>query len=315
MKTKAIAEFNTSAGRGNIMRLKDMARSRNLDVTKMTQRFTLEGALRRICESEHAGDFGVKGGAVMFFHEGVDPARGRMTRDIDIQVRGFTGTIHDFKDIIREVLAAVPAIDDGIRFHADALEVATEKGDELPVPGGKLVCPVQIAGEVHQFKVDVGFYPVERKEVLELRECPSLLPKQLSPFPVWCQPAEYSFADKVHAACRQGKGNDRIRDLYDLYLFATKPGFRDELAAEALQAVLPLYASQRYGGEMPASVADIPALSAEYAAAHREQWNGLRTGNTWPLEMPDLDTVLSTIRSRLEPILAAANHQNFGVAA
>jgi hypothetical protein len=315
MKIKPIAEFNTGTGRGNIMRLKELARSCTLDVSKTVQRFTLEGALRRICESEHASDFGVKGGAVMFFHEGISPAHGRTTRDVDIQVRGFEGTIHDFKEIIREVLASVPAIDDGIRFHVDALEVATEKGDELPVPGGKLVCPVQIAGEVHAFKVDVGFYPLERKEVLELRECPSLLPKQLSPFPVWCQPAEYSFADKVHAACRQGKGNGRIRDCYDLYLFVTKPGFRDELAAEALQAVFPLYASQRYGGEMPASVADIPALSAEYAAAHKEQWDGLRTGNTWPLEMPDLDTVLETIRDRLEPILAAAHNQNFGVAA
>lgn len=315
MKVKAIEEFNTSAGRGNAMRIKEQARARKLEVTKLIQRFTLEAGLRRIFASDHADEFGVKGGAVMFFHEGVEPALGRATRDIDLQVRGFEGTIHDFKTILKEVLAANPAIDDGVRFHVDALEVATEKGEDLPVPGGKLVCPVQIAGEIHQFKVDVGFYPLERKEVMEIRDCPSLLPKQLSPFPVYCQPKEYSFADKVHAACRQGAGNGRIRDYYDMYLYALSPDFRDDVAAEALQAVFPLYASQRYGGEMPSTVADIPALSPGFAAEHAQQWDGLRTGNTWPVQMPDLVTVIETIRARLEPILAAANTQTFGVAA
>lgn len=315
MKAKPISDFNTGAGRGNAMRLKDMARARNLDVTKLIQRFTIEAGLRRIFASEHADAFGVKGGAVMFFHEGVDPAVGRTTRDIDIQVRGFAGTIHDFKSILKEVLATVPVIDDGIRFHVDALEVATEKGEDLPVPGGKLVCPVQIAGEVHQFKVDVGFYPLERREVLEVRECPSMLPKQLLPFPVYCQPKEYSFADKIHAACRQGQGNGRIRDYYDLYLYVTGADFRDDVAAEALKAVFPLYASQKYGGQLPSSVAAIPALSAAYAAEHAKQWDDLRIGNTWPIAMSDLDIVLSTIRDRLEPILAAANTPAFGVAA
>ena len=301
----------TGAGTGNFVRLKSLAQSRGRDVQSVVTRFSLEAALRRIFTSEHASKFGVtslKGGSLMFFSEGVDPVDGRATRDIDLQIGGFAGTMEELATIMKAVLSEVPAVDDGVRFDTEHLVVTgTRDGG---VPGGSVETTVQIGRAVVRFKVDVGFYPLAAAEELELVDYPSLLPSQLSPIPVYRQPMECSIADKFHAAVRHGAGTGRLRDFYDVYVMMTRCQLDDDRIVAALRKTFPLY-----GSELPASVDDIAAYSDQFAAENAGRWGALRERSGWAVDVPDLATVVSTIRNRIGPLLERPNEPVYGVAA
>ena len=175
----------TKIGQGNFARLQQLGRAHKIGPDKLAQRFALEASIRRIFTSEHAHRFGVtslKGGSLMFLAEGVDPVAGRSTSDIDIQIDGFAGTMTELADIMRQVLADVPAIDDGVRFDIEGLKVLNTR--EGGVPGGAVTCTAQVGNTVIKFKCDVGFYSAEHSATLIDEDYPSLLPSQLSPIKI-----------------------------------------------------------------------------------------------------------------------------------
>src|SRR5690606_26725422 len=142
----------------------------------------------------HAERFGymtLKGGSLMYFSEGVEPINGRPTKDIDIELSGYQGSLEELKSILAEVLSSVPSPDDGVRFHVDALS-ANQVAENRAVPGGSISCPVQIGQSVYVFKVDAGFHPIEHREDIIEREYVSLIPKKMPGFPVPCRPLEYA---------------------------------------------------------------------------------------------------------------------------
>lgn len=254
----------TKAGLGNFARLRDAAKAVNKDVTLVTRKFALEAAIRRIFASEHADRFGVaslKGGSLMFLSEGVDPIHARATKDVDLQLGQFDGTVAELKEILRDALASVPATDDGARFDVEGLNIEAIR--DGGVPGGTLETTVQIGRAVVKFRVDVGFYSMEDADVLEDAVLPSLLPG-LEPIKIRRQPVEYSIADKLHAAARKGMGNSRLRDFYDMYVFSTRCQLDDDRLEAALRRVFPLYAD----APMPASWDEIPAYTDEYVQAN-----------------------------------------------
>lgn len=199
-----------------------------------------------------------------------------------------------------------------IRFRVDTLEVTTERVGA--VPGGTIKCAVQLGNTVVMFKCDVGLYPLEMKEAMELREFPSLLSKQLLPFPVWCQPREYALADKLHAAVRQGGGTGRMRDFYDMAVMIQSGSLDTAVAATALQKTFALYGTQRYGSDMPCSVDEIEALSSDFVEDHAADWDKMRSTHGWAVPMPNFATVISSIRDFVQPVLDIAN-PSIGVAA
>jgi Domain of unknown function (DUF1814). len=304
-------DFVTKAGVGNAARLKSIAQQHGMRVDLLQQRFALEGAVRRIFTSDHAHRFGVpslKGGALMFFSEGVDPIHGRATTDIDLQLDGFAGTMEELAAIMRDVLATIPAIDDGVRFDVSTVRVlGTRDGG---VPGGAVTAVAQIGNAVIKFKADVGFYAPEHSETLEEADYPSLLPGQLLPVRIWRQPVEYAIADKVHAAVQHQDENTRMRDYYDLFVFCSRDLIRDDVLATAFAKSWPLYSQN----PIPL-MEDIKAYSEEFAAANAEAWDQMRTTLRLAVPVPDLATVCRTIRDRIGPVLETINNPCLGAAA
>lgn len=228
--TRTNPELVTTVGIGNFARLKTLSKTVGKDVKTLSNRFGLEAAIRRIFASAYADRFGVpalKGGSLMFFSEGVNPAYGRGTGDIDIQIAGFDGEIDELRDIMREVLAAVPSIDDGVRFNTSELTVRSQR--EGGLRGGSIETVGQVGGDVVKLKIDVGFYDLEHAADMVAVEYPSLLPGQLSPVRIWRQPIEWAVTDKVHAAFKHAGTNTRMRDYYDLYVICTRCDLDDGL--------------------------------------------------------------------------------------
>lgn len=287
------------SGAGTFAKLKALAQKNGKPVDEVAQRFVLEAAIRRIFQSDHADKFGLatslKGGALMFFSEGVDPVLGRSTSDIDIQLSGFEGTMEELADAMREALAQVPRIDDGVRFDTEKLKVLATR--ENGIPGGSVLTLVQIGNAVIKLKADVGFYAPEMKETLEQFDYPSLLPN-MPPVRIWRQPVEYSVADKVHAACRHAGTNTRLRDYYDLYVYAT----RCQLDPDRLRQAF-AHTWQLFGDTPPANIDDVVSYGHDFVEQNSERWNGMRSGSKWAVPVPDLAEVVETIRSTISPVL------------
>ncbi|GAB5429391.1 MAG: nucleotidyl transferase AbiEii/AbiGii toxin family protein [Devosia indica] len=302
--TRTNPEFVTAAGLANAARLSAIAKKHDLRVDIVAQRFALEGAIRRIFTSDHASRFGVaslKGGALMFITEGVDPIYGRATTDIDLQLDGFAGSMDELAAIMRDVLAEIPAVDDGVRFDVSTLKVLGQR--DGGIPGGAVTCVVQLGKVVVKFKADVGFYAPEHAETLEEADYPSLLDGHLSPVRIWRQPIEYGIADKIHAAVQHGEGNTRLRDYYDIFVGAGRGLDADKLRA-ALITSWPLYG--RDG--LPPVIDDIGAFSDGFARASAEAWDQMRAQARWAVPVPDLETVCRTIRVAIGPVLADINN-------
>lgn len=293
----------TPAGLSSFAKLKAAAAKAGRGPEQITHRFALEGAIRRIFESEHADRFGMtsslKGGALMFFSEGVDPVMGRHTTDVDIQVSGFDGSFDDFADIMREVLASIPATDDGVRFDLDTLKiVGTRDGG---IPGGAIVCQAQIGTAIFKFKCDVGFYDESMKETLVEVDLPSLLPG-MPPIKILRQPVEYSIADKVHAAFRHAGTNTRLRDFYDLYVYLTRCPLNPDRLRKAFEHTFELF-----GHELPDGVDEIVTNGSEFVAANADQWRVVRDGSRWAVPVPDLAEVVDTIKQGIAPVLCSGS--------
>lgn len=305
-RVRPIPELSTSAGISNSTRLRDMARAKGVDPLTAYQRFTLEAALRRIFASGDAEDFGLvalKGGALMYFSEGVEPIMGRHTRDVDIEIMpGFAADMDDLGERLKRMLSIVLPVDDGVRFHVDALVATKVKAFDHAVPGGKITCPVQLGGQVHPFTIDVGFHDLESRRDLVVRDYEPLLPKQMETFPVQCQPREYSLADKIQASVRHGQQNTRLRDFYDMTVFFTRTTIDEDLAARALVKTF-----ETYRTPLPGGVEEMQALMPAFVEDNSEGWDAMRRTTHLAVEMPSLQEVIDLLRGRIEPILEKAN--------
>lgn len=210
----------------------------------------------------------------------------------------------ELADIMRDVLATIPAIDDGVRFDTSTVRVlGTRDGG---VPGGAVTCVAQIGNAVVKFKADVGLYSPEHSETLEEADYPSLLPTR-----IWRQPVEYAIADKVHAAVQHQDENTRMRDYYDLFVFCDRGDLDDDQLRTAFLKSWPLYSSDA----RPPVMEDIAAYADAFARANSATWDILRANSRWAIDVPDLETVCRTIRDRIGPVLADINNPSWGAAA
>lgn len=288
----------TKLGLSSHDKLSAMAKKAGRPVDQTATLYGLEAAIRRIFQGDHAERFGLstslKGGALMFFAEGTDPLHGRGTTDIDIQLGGFDGTMEDLRVIMREALASVPVIDDGVRFDVDAIKIKSQR--EGGVPGGKLTTAMQIGKSVYTLSVDVGFYDPAIKDTLIEVDFPSML--DMPPIRLYRQPIEHAVSDKCHAAHQHGIISTRLRDYYDTYVYLTKCVVDDGRLAAAFQKSWPIY-----GTPVPESLDEIEGYSEAFVAANAKRWQALRAGSKWAVAVPDLADVVALIRSRVGPAI------------
>src|SRR5690606_23967577 len=101
---------------------------------------------------------------------------------------------------------------------------------------------------------------------------------------------EYSVADKVHAACRHSGTNTRLRDYYDLYVYAT----RGSLDPDRLQAAF-AHTWELFGDTPPNDIDDLVSYGQDFVEQNSARWDDLRQRSGWSVDVPDLQEVVSKI--------------------
>lgn len=278
-------------------------------------RYALERFLSRVFGSAAAGrlhldpgrmEIGVagdavvlKGGMVMCFAEDVDPLRSRSTSDADLHLANFSGTMGDYAEILRAVLAEPSSPDDGIRWDVGGIAVARQRDERS---GGTVTIPLQIGEFPLQIRSDCTFDHRPMHAGAPVLDYPTVLPTLgLPSFSVRRVPWAFMVSDKVAAMSALGIANYRIRDYHDVHLIM---GRRRSELGDLPDVLAATYAFK--GVRLPASTAEMPALSDAFVARQGTRW--LQEGATKRYGVAlGLGEVVAELRAGLDPVLARAN--------
>lgn len=263
------------------VRLRNLARERDLDFMLLLGRYAAERFLYRLSASDEMHRFTLKGAALfrVWAEEEMRP-----TRDVDFLAAA------DHASVVAaiETMCAVPCPDDGVLFDAGALRIDLIRVDQ-PDGGLRLRLPGALGNIRLSLLIDIGFGDVVTP-ARELRDYPTLLDL---PVPrLWTYPREAMVAEKFHAMVSRGESNSRVKDLWDIACVARRFAFDGETLRGALAETFRRRAT-RFTGDRP------PALRPAYYEdpARREHWRVLHrqipTGADGPTRLADAGVELS----------------------
>ncbi len=208
-------------------RLLNGARDRGEDFQLTLLRYGAERLLYRLCQTQHAERFVLKGALLLLLWP---DQLYRPTRDIDLEGFGETAPEH-LRDVFREVCRQ-PCSEDALQFDEDSVEAAEIRA--VQEYGGVRITLSAYLGKARiHLQVDVGFgdaiTPAPRA-----RDFPTLLPLPAPRLRMY--PIETVVAEKFEAIVRLGRANSRMKDFRDLITFARRSEFDGALLSRAARA-------------------------------------------------------------------------------
>lgn len=274
-------------------RLLNIIRETGDDANLVWTRYAAERLLYRICVSEYAGDFVLKG-ALLFL-----AWTGRSHRPtVDIDFLGY-GENSD-KRLIRifRVVCGVEVEDDGLIYDPDTIKIVPiREGQEYH--GQRVSLTAFLDKARIPLQVDVGFGDVVTPGPKTITY-PTLLN---FPAPrIRSCPHETVIAEKLQTVVARGIANSRMKDFFDLYVLARDFAFEGETLAKALEATF-----RRRRTEIPQ---EAPlTLTEEFARdeVKSTQWMAFIRKSGIKQDESQLVDVLFQLRQFLVPLLKAAS--------
>ena len=271
-------------------RLLNAAKAQGVDFNQVLVRFALERILYRLCQSQHADRFLLKG--ALLFTLWYDMPH-RATRDADLLGFG-ASDLESVAQVFREIAAI--AVDDGIVFDPASLAVE-EIRKEAGYGGVRVVIASELAKARSKTQIDVGFGdavtpgPVDSVYPVLLDDLPA---PRLRAYPTYTVVAE-----KLHAIVLLGMTNSRVKDYFDLSVLLERETLDGDLLAQAIQATF-----ERRGMAVPV---ELPVgLTDEFAhdASRQALWQAFVKKNELATE--PLAAIVNRLRAALEPALKRA---------
>lgn len=203
---------------GASIRSKLLAIAKANDVYYQTilTRYFQERLIYRISQTAYRGNFYLKGGALMYVHEGF---AARPTLDIDFLGNNINNSSERIVAAFREI-CSFPCEEDGVWYDVDNItsKTITEFKD---YHGVRLSIPVKMDTISQVLTMDIGFGDVITPAPIEL-DYPRLL-EHLPGASIMAYSIETVIAEKMHAIIDLADQNSRMKDFYDLYiLLSTK---------------------------------------------------------------------------------------------
>ncbi len=267
-------------------RLKDHARATGADMNRRRQVLVFERFLVRACEV-FGEDIVLKGG----FGLELRLAHARTTRDVDLGVRGFSGSLLDrlrkageldLGEPLRFTVVEDPRqpdiLNEGARYEGKRFRV------EARIAGRRY-------GQPFGVDVAVGDPVVGTPGTLQTSGLLSFV--GIEPVAVSVLPVETHVAEKLHAyTMPRSRPNSRVKDLPDLALLATVGALHESVLRRALHTTFGFRGSH----DLPECIPDPPL---EWGAVYR------RMARADSLPWESIDVLLGAVRRFLEPVLVA----------
>ncbi|MNU29004.1 hypothetical protein D3C71_174510 [compost metagenome] len=278
-----------------LARLKNVSRETGMDMPNVLRKYAHDRLLKLMHDNGTSEMFCLKGGVLLgvLFEGNVY----RPTHDLDFNGMKEGMSLADLEKLIIETCSSHDG-SDGLMFRTDTIR--TVKDRDGIVPGGKLSFDAVIATTRIQLKIDVGYGNVITPSAQPII-VPTILPDLVPPVPFAAYPLETTIAEKMHAMCRHGVANTRIKDYFDIYIMSKSFEFIGDELAQAIRNTFNQHST------------DIPQT---FSALSDKFGEDRRNGHAWKefLEIAravvtdDFATVVRDLRSFVEPVIEHAIH-------
>ncbi len=278
-------------------RLKNISRKRKLDFQFVLTRYALERFLYRLSKSKYKNQFVLKG-ALLFMVWSEEQFR--PTKDLDLM-----GLVEKSAENLRGAVEEICRLDveaDGMIYDAAAITIR-EIREEQEYQGQRVKLTARLGNARIPLQIDIGFGDVIVPGAVETY-FPSLLDMQ-KPL-IKAYPKETVAAEKLQAMVVLGMQNSRMKDFYELYIFANQFQFDGEILVDAISSTF-----KRRRTELPERMP--LALSDEFSADSQKltQWKAFLLKSGLQLN-DDLRIIINNLRDFLFPPLnAAAKKEKF----
>lgn len=273
-----------------LARLKNVSRDTGLDMPNVLRKYAHDRLLKLMHDNGTSELFCLKGGVLL----GVlfDGNVYRPTHDLDFNGMDQGMGLADLETIIIDTCSSHDG-SDGLEFRTDSMR--TMKDRDGIVPGGKLAFDAMIGSSRIQLKIDVGYGNVITPSARPII-VPTILPDLVPPVPFSAYPLETTIAEKMHAMCRHGIVNTRIKDYFDIYIMSRNFEFNGDELALAIKNTF-----AQHNTDIPHSFS---ALSDRFA-------DDRRNSKTWrefiviaqALVTEDFTEVVRDLREFVEPVV------------
>lgn len=273
-------------------RLVAHAKRLGTDPNFVLTRYAVERFLYRLSRSRHAERFVLKGALLLLAWLGETI---RPTRDADL-----LGLLSLTDDALAALFAEVCDVEvepDAMSFDGSSVSVSAIRQEDA-YGGRRIALRARLGNARLSVQVDVGFGDAVTPPP-EWLDYPSLLD-----FPrprLRAYGVETTVAEKVHAMVVLGPKNSRMRDFYDVYVLATRRGFRGESLGRALRATF-----ERRRTALPDTLPTLLMPESAQVAEKAVQWRAFLRKSGLSSAPEEFRAVVSALAEFLAPVIAAA---------
>ena len=210
-------------------RLLNISRDEQYSSQLLLSRYFQERLLYRLSVSEYKDRFILKGGALLYAHDGF---QARPTLDIDFMARHISNDAENIKGIFSEI-CQIACAEDGVSFDSDTIETG-EIAITKEYHGVRVSLMAHLDTAQQRISMDVGFGDVITPYPQHLA-----FPALIDTVPgttILTYSLETVVAEKFQAMISLSIGNSRMKDFFDVYQIMTRQDIDAEILGEAIKA-------------------------------------------------------------------------------
>ena len=198
-------------------RLKNKSKETGKTMQELLTLYGLERTIYRLSVSEYREYFTLKGG--IFLYAAYNGNYARATTDIDLKAESISNDIEDMKKVFEEIFSI--ETDDSLKYDIPSLKVKSIT-EFKKYHGVNVSIDVFLDRTRIDVSIDIGFGDVIVPDRVEM-EFPTVLSDN-RPI-VYSYSFSSSIAEKFEAVVSLAYDNSRLKDYYDIYVFAITRDF------------------------------------------------------------------------------------------
>lgn len=207
-------------------KLHNIARKENIDLNVLMVLYMQERILYRLSQSKYRDNFVLKGGLLLFAHNGF---KGRPTQDMDLLGKQISNDINNIQTIFKEVFSQDHK--DGLIFSTDTMTIENITED-AKYSGVRIKIRCLLGNAANVISIDIGFGDIIIPKPIEM-QFPCILDTEPAP-DINVYTMESIIAEKFHAMIKLGIMNSRMKDFCDIYMLSKTNNFEGIVLEEAL---------------------------------------------------------------------------------